>query len=103
MLARYGEQEFAILSPMIDMRETEALADRLRGLVEKHVWDHPSCGQLRVTVSLGVAAVPTLKIETAERLPVCADKAMHRAKANGGNCVKIYEAGLDDQTSSASA
>ena len=102
MIARYGDQEFAILLPMIDLEETTALANRLRSLVEQHAWQHPSSGQLQITVSLGVAAIPIQGIETAERLAVCADKAMQRAKANGGNYVEIYEAGLDDQTAIAS-
>ena len=102
MIARYSEEEFVILSPMIEIGETAALADRLRGLVEKQIWEHPSCGPLHVTVSLGVAAIPKLEIETAERLVLCAEKAMRRAEANGRNRVEIYEAGADDRPSSTS-
>lgn len=102
MIARYSEQEFVILSPMIDIQETNALADRLRGLVEQHAWEHPSSGRLQITVSLGVAAIPMQGIETAERLVVCADKALRRAKANGCNRVEIYEARLYDPPSSVS-
>jgi diguanylate cyclase (GGDEF)-like protein len=101
MIARYGGEEFAILLPMTDVGETAALAGRLRGLVEQHVWENPSCGQLHITVSLGVVAVPTQGIETAEHLIACADKALQRAKANGRNRVELYEVGLDDQPSSA--
>jgi PleD family two-component response regulator len=39
-------------------------------------------------------------INTAEHLIACADKALHRAKANGRNRVEIYDTGLDDQPSS---
>jgi diguanylate cyclase (GGDEF)-like protein len=102
MIARYGDQEFVILSPMIDIKETNALADRLRGLVEQHAWEHPSNGRLQITVSLGVAGIPMQGIETAERLVACADKALRRAKANGCNRVEIYEAQLDDPPSSVS-
>ncbi len=91
VIARYREEEFAILLPMVDIGETAALADRLRGLVEKHTWEHPSYGRLLVTVSLGVAAIPMQEIETAERLVLCAEKAMRRAEANGRNRVEIYE------------
>jgi diguanylate cyclase (GGDEF)-like protein len=99
MIARYGGEEFVILLPMVDMNGATALAERLRKLVEQHLWENPSLGKLHITVSLGVAAIPTQGIKTAERLVACADKALHRAKANGRNRVEIYEAGLDDQPS----
>jgi diguanylate cyclase (GGDEF)-like protein len=96
MIARFGEEEFVILLPMIDIVGTAALAARLRALVEEHVWENPSFGKLHITVSFGVAAIPKQGIETAEGLIACADKALRRAKANGRNRVEIYEAGLDD-------
>jgi len=101
MVARYGKQEFVILLPMIDIGETAALADRLRGLVEQQAWQHPSFGPLHITVSLGVAAIPMQGIETAERLIACADKALQRAKAAGCNRIEIHNPGADDQPSSA--
>jgi two-component system cell cycle response regulator len=100
MIARYGGEEFIILLPMIDIGEAAALAERLRKLVEQQTWENPSFGKLHITVSFGVAAIPTQGIETAERLIACADKALRRAKANGRNRVEIYEAGLDDPSSS---
>jgi len=99
MIARYREEEFAILLPMVDTNEAAALAERLRTLVQRHPWENPSLGKLDITVSLGVAAVPMQGIETAEHLVACADKALHRAKANGPNRVEIYEAGLGNQPS----
>jgi diguanylate cyclase (GGDEF)-like protein len=100
MIARYKEEEFVILLPMIDIGETAALAERLRTLVEQHIWENPSVGQLHITISLGVAAIPTQGIESAEALIACADKALQQAKANGRNRVEIYEAGLEDEPSS---
>lgn len=97
MIARYGGEEFVILLPMVDIDEAAALAERLRAMVEQHLWEDSSFGKLHITVSLGVAAIPMHGIETAECLVACADKALHRAKANGRNRVEIYEAGLDDQ------
>jgi two-component system cell cycle response regulator len=97
MIARYGEEEFVILLPMIDIGEAAALAERLRALVEQHLWENPSLGKLNITVSIGVAAIPAQDIETAEHLIACADKALRWAKANGRNRVEIYEAGLEDQ------
>ena len=97
MIARYRVEEFVILLPMVDIKGTAALAERLRTLVEQHPWENSSSGRLYITLSLGVAAIPMEGIETAERLVACADKALRRAKANGRNRVEIYEAGGDDQ------
>jgi diguanylate cyclase (GGDEF)-like protein len=100
MIARYGGEEFVILLPMVDMNGATALAERLRTLVEEHPWENSSFGKLHITVSLGVAAIPTQGIETAEHLLACADKALLRAKTNGRNRVEAYEAGIDDQSPS---
>jgi diguanylate cyclase (GGDEF)-like protein len=97
MIARYEEEQFIILLPMIDIGEAAALAERLRALIEEHLWENSSFGKLNITVSIGVAAIPAQGIETAEHLIACADKALRRAKANGRNRVEIYEAGLEDQ------
>lgn len=96
MIARYGEEEFVILLPMVDINGAAVLAERLRTLVEEHLWENSSFGKLHITVSLGVAAIPTQGIETAERLVACADKALRRAKANGRNRMEIFEAALED-------
>ena len=100
MIARYGGEEFVVLLPMTDMSGAATLTERLRTLIDQQIWESPSFGKLHITVSCGVAAIPKKNIETAERLIECADKALHRAKANGRNCVEIYDAELDDQPSS---
>ena len=98
MIARYGEEEFVILLPMIDIGEASALAERLCAMVGQHVWENPSLGQQNITVSIGVAAIPAQDIETAEHLIACADKALQQAKAKGRNRVEVYEAGQEDQS-----
>jgi len=100
MAARYEGEEFIILLPMIDIGGASTLAERLRSQVEQQTWENPSFGKLHITVSCGVAAIPTQGIETAEQLIACANKALHRAKANGNNRVEIYDTGLDDPSSS---
>lgn len=97
MIARFGGEEFIILLPMVDRDGAADLAERLRRLVERHQWGNSSFDNLHITISLGVAALPTQGIETAEHLVACATKALKRAKANGRNRLEIYEAGLEDQ------
>ena len=91
-IARYKEEEFVILLPMTDIGETAALAESLRILVEQHIWENPSLGKLGITISLGVAAIPSQGIDTTEHLIACTDKALQQAKANGRNRVEIYKA-----------
>ena len=95
MAARYGEEEFILLLPMIDGNGAFALAERLREQVEQQTWGNPSFGKLHVTISCGLASIPAQGIETAESLLTCANKALRRAKANGQNRVEIYEPGRD--------
>ncbi len=95
MAARYGEEEFILLLPMIDGNGAFVLAEQLREQVEHQTLDNPSFGKLHVTISCGVASIPAQGIETAESLLSCADKALRRAKANGRNRVEIYEPGRD--------
>ena len=91
MIARYGGEEFVILLPMTDTPTAAALAERLRGQIEATVWEHPSYGPLRITVTFGVAALPALGIGSADKLLACADKALYWAKAAGRNRVAVYE------------
>jgi diguanylate cyclase (GGDEF)-like protein len=101
IIARFGGEEFIILLPMVDRDGAADLAERLRRLVEQHLWEDSSFDNLHITISLGVAAIPTQGIETAEQLVACAAKALQRAKANGRNRLEIYEAGREDQQSPA--
>jgi diguanylate cyclase (GGDEF)-like protein len=100
MAARYGGEEFILLLPMIDGSGASALAERLRSQVEQQAWENPSIGKFHITISCGVASIPTQGIETAESLLTCVDKALQRAKSNGRNRVEIYESGIDDQSPS---
>jgi len=76
-LARWGGEEFMLLTPETGMSQALAMADKLRRLVREI--DFPEVG--RVTCSLGVAAVePDQAAEDAIRL---ADQRLYRAKALG--------------------
>lgn len=99
MIARYGGEEFIILLPMTDMSGAVTLAERLCSSVDQQIWENPSFGKFHITVSCGVAAIPTAGIETAEHLVACAEKALHQAKAKGRNRMESYDGKLDHQGS----
>jgi diguanylate cyclase (GGDEF)-like protein len=89
VIARYGGDELVALLPMTEMPAARASAERLRSIIETNCWDSPS-GQLRITISIGVAVYPFLDISQAEQLPACADKALYRAKEMGRNHIVMY-------------
>ncbi|KQW31024.1 hypothetical protein ASC71_01645 [Rhizobium sp. Root1240] len=88
LFARIGGEEFACLMPRTNAQTAVALADNLRRAVaEIVIASHPG---LKVTVSIGVS-------EASERgtaldpLLASADSALYRAKADGRNCVRLFE------------
>ena len=76
LLARYGGEEFAVLLPACAPREAYQVAQRLRAAVAAVE------GPVAVTVSAGVAALPT-HASTADELLRKADDALYSAKRTG--------------------
>src|SRR5229473_3373748 len=86
-VARYGGDEFVIAVPETGEVGAIAFAERLRDKIQAHEFDIGKGDPLRLTVSIGVADFPEPKVETAEDLLDCADRALYRAKAGGRNLV----------------
>ena len=86
-LARVGGEEFALLIPEIELAGATAVAEKLRGLVERSPFrfeDKP----IAITTSFGVAS---LRLEgppmTPAELYQAADEQLYRAKNGGRNRV----------------
>ena len=88
--ARVGGDEFVILLPGVTMADAEPVLERIRTAVRapltiRPTWNEPRppAGQLRVSVSAGVAEL------TGGRFPdqalMRADRALHMAKSRGGD------------------
>lgn len=92
-VSRIGGEEFLLIMPEQQNPQGAALAaDRLRRLVEEHVWAEID-PQLLVTVSAGVATFRT--VETPEQLLARADEALYNAKRQGRNRVCEWTQRLD--------
>ncbi|WP_029460340.1 diguanylate cyclase [Solidesulfovibrio alcoholivorans] len=81
LLGRYGGEEFLIVAPGAEHDVALQLAERLRAVVEKHLF--PVAGGLTCSFGLAVARVG----ESAPSLVGRADEALYRAKEAGRNRV----------------
>jgi diguanylate cyclase (GGDEF)-like protein len=86
LLARFGGEEFIIGLPETGREGSETLADRLRQVVGGQAM--PGVDRA-VTVSVGVACVPSTGVESVDQLISRADAALYRAKREGRNRVVI--------------
>ncbi|HEY5197010.1 MAG TPA: GGDEF domain-containing protein [Solirubrobacteraceae bacterium] len=83
--ARYGGEELAIVLPQTDLNGATRLAERLRaGIAELDIPRLSGAGTMRVTASIGVAALPESAGDV-ERLIAAADAALYEAKRGGKN------------------
>jgi hemerythrin-like metal-binding protein len=80
-LARWGGEEFAVLTPETDLEGAASVAEKIRAALAEN--EFPGAG--KVTASFGVAE--KLEGETIESWFRRADQSMYRAKSMGRNCV----------------
>lgn len=88
LFARIGGEEFACLMPRMSAQKAVAVAENLRLAVADMLIPAPSF--LRVTVSIGVSEAKGQGGDL-DGLLATADAALYRAKADGRNCVRLYE------------
>ncbi|BCR04005.1 hypothetical protein DESUT3_10740 [Desulfuromonas versatilis] len=89
LLARYGGEEFAVVLPETDLVEAARIAERIRNLVQEHIFDCRG-NLIKITLSLGVAAFRPKPDERISSLLIeSADQSMLQAKLNGKNCVVV--------------
>jgi len=85
-IGRYGGEEFLIVTPGCDLRDTTQLAERLRKSICEEAIGQSVPG-LTVTMSFGVA--DGAEFEQGEQLVRAADSALYSAKNSGRNRVKM--------------
>ncbi len=87
-LARYGGEEFAIVCRGITAAQGVMLAERLRTAIERTRFEFEGV-LIPISVSLGVAAIPEVDVETSEQLISVADAALYKAKNGGRNRTEL--------------
>lgn len=87
---RYGGEEFLVCLPNADLRTAWAIAERLR--LKVAAWSIPAAqgGEIRTSVSIGIA--PLKSEQTVEATLERADAALYAAKSRGRNCVVVRNA-----------
>lgn len=88
LFARIGGEEFACLVPGMNTTKALALAENLRLAIAD--LEFPATPGLRVTVSIGVSELGE-QVTDLDTLLASADAALYRAKADGRDCVRLYE------------
>ena len=86
--ARYGGEEMAIICPETSLSEAALFAERVRQAIENHAFLLTNGDTLRVTVSVGAAAIPSNTTEPTGLIEA-ADEALYTAKEAGRNCIRI--------------
>ena len=89
IVARFGGEEFLVVLPKTILKDAVVVAEHIRRSVEGTPL---SVGHNKVslTVSLGIAAIPTIWPKSKEELIKCADTALYEAKEKGRNRVCFY-------------
>jgi two-component system, cell cycle response regulator len=89
--ARYGGDEFLVALPETSAAGAELFANRLRTVIEAHVFTNKS-DSMRLTASLGVGvAHPAKELIDGRGLVRTADHALYEAKRLGKNCVHLVD------------
>lgn len=83
IVSRYGGDEFTIILPNTPLQNALVLGDRILATFRKYdlLRDSQSLG--KISLSIGMAAVPDVRLDTCKKLMEAADKAMYRAKERG--------------------
>lgn len=94
--ARYGGEEMAVICPQTGTEAAATLAERIRARVEATHFALPNGDTLRVTVSVGVATLPT-HAHDGDALLARTDDALYDAKEAGRNRIYTAEVGVRPQ------
>ncbi len=86
--ARYGGEEMAVILPETSPEDARMLGERIRATVEQNRFQLPEGGEVHLTVSVGVATLPS-QAPSEATLIAQADKALFVAKREGRNTVRV--------------
>jgi diguanylate cyclase (GGDEF)-like protein len=86
--ARYGPDEFLIMTPAAEVAELEPIIDRIRASLVDASLQFEASERIPVTISAGIAVFPLHASSVTEILSIVA-LTLQEAKASGGDAVRI--------------
>ncbi len=89
IVGRCDGDKFAVMLPHTDRRRAQVLAERLRECIERHLFVNDT-GQVRTTVSIGLAAIPDIAVASTVAWMTIASSALKEAKAQGRNRIAVH-------------
>ena len=95
LVARYGDDEFALLLPANGIDASRRLVERLLALIRGWEPALPGGRSLRVTLSAGLVVYPDVGLadsDSGERLLAAAEQALQLAKQAGGDQLIVNSA-----------
>lgn len=90
VLARYGGDEFVILLPQTSVKNASNMAERIRRKVKDSDFDIQG-HKVKSSITMGIASVPHLEINSPDDLFDSADRALYDAKRSGKNRVRVFD------------
>jgi diguanylate cyclase (GGDEF)-like protein len=99
-VCRYGGEEITVILPETDAPVAMNIAERLRGAVERRLFEIGGGKTAGITVSIGVATYPK-HVNSLEDLVKAADLALYAAKRGGRNRTCLYEPEMAEENASA--
>lgn len=92
LVARIGESKFAVLLPGTDGANATRFAEKMRRTIYAQALPFPASEVAdRVTVSVGLATLPPVRLHKAENAIAMAESALRSAQNNGCNQVSVSE------------
>jgi diguanylate cyclase (GGDEF)-like protein len=91
-VARYGGDEYIIVLTDTNSKGAMIVAERIRQMVEEHVFLEEENYRIRLTISIGVASYPEHGVNKVELLHL-ADDAMYKGKFGRKNVVYVATPG----------
>jgi len=89
VFARVGGEEFSVICRGADLNQGQIVAERLRHAVESRIFEYEA-STIPVTISVGLASVPTPSIKDALEFITVTDQMLYDAKRSGRNRVCIW-------------
>ncbi len=86
IMARWGGEEFVVLLPLTNKKAALKSAARVLEIVSSHKFK--GVPDKNITVSIGIASIPSSSIDTEEKLVNASDLAMYEAKKKGRNRIE---------------